>query len=142
MNGSDTTAYRWIRFIAVRSVTAAAASSVLTCFQGSFSTRYALPAAQRARRAFVALRYWRASMCSSSSTRSRATSAPSFCSASPGSPPAGTVSPNRFAEKVSTRFTKLPRVSARSLFTVPAKCSQVNEESSDSGAFAMRKYRQ
>ncbi len=60
-------------------------------------------------------------------------------SASPGSLPAGTSSPKRLREKDRTRLTKLPRVSARSLFTVAVKCSQVKDESSDSGALAMRK---
>ena len=39
MNGSETTEYRWIRFIAVRSVSAAASGSVLISSQGAFSSR-------------------------------------------------------------------------------------------------------
>ncbi len=39
MNGSETTAYRWMRFIAVRSVRAAASWSVLISSQGAFSSR-------------------------------------------------------------------------------------------------------
>ena len=39
MNGSETTAYRWIRFIAVRRVSAAPSASVLISSQGAFSSR-------------------------------------------------------------------------------------------------------
>src|SRR4028118_210362 len=59
------------------------------------------------------------------------------CSRSPGSPPSGTVEPKCFAANLS-RLTKLPNVSASSLFTLICNNSQVNAESEDSGAIDIR----
>ena len=62
--------------------------------------------------------------------------AASSASSGPGSPPSGTVVPKSFSVSFSVRCTKLPKIPARSLFTVSAKPSQVNSVSSDSGAAA------
>src|SRR6266540_1573462 len=142
MIGAASSANKRTRLTPVRWMTAARSVSLLTAFHGSARSQYALPVAQMARSSAVAFRNCLASSSEVYSSSRACTSAISVRSASPGSPPAGTVSPTLRLVKVRQRLTKLPKVSARSLLTAPAKPSHVKLLSSDSGAFAIRKYRQ
>ncbi len=126
----------------MRTITPARAGSVLMAVQGAASVRYSLPSTQSARNSWAALRISMASNSCVTSPSLAETSANSFCSSGPGSPPSGTTPSNRVSANLMIRLTKLPSTSARSRFTADWNCSQVKAVSDPSGALAVRYQRQ